>query len=195
MTRSRLSIGVFFVVAALLATAPLQAQYTTASLAGVIVDPSGATVPGAKVVVLNKDIGLSRTVQSSADGTYLFSALPVGVYDSSVEKTGFATYRQPGITLTVGVAASQTVTLAVGGTVQVATATAEAPMIETREATLSQLVGEKQVLDLPLNGRQAQSLVFLSAGTVDISTHYLTGQGGRYPGEIQAAVNAAAREP
>jgi hypothetical protein len=189
MTRSRVATCITFAVAVLLVAATLQAQYTTAALAGVVADPSGASVPDAKVTVLNKNIGLSRSVQSSADGAFLFSALPVGVYELSVEKAGFETYRQLGITLTVGVAASQTVTLAVGGTVQVATVTAEASAIETREATVSQLIGERQVLDFPLNGRQAQSLVFLSAGTVDISTHYLTGQGGRYPGEIQAAVN------
>jgi hypothetical protein len=106
-----------------------------------------------------------------------------------VAKQGFQTYRQLGITLTVGQSASLTVSLALGQATQTVTVSAEASMIETREATVSQLISTKQVLDLPLDGRQAQSLVFLAAGTVDVSTHCLTGQGGRYPGELQAAVN------
>jgi Carboxypeptidase regulatory-like domain/TonB dependent receptor len=178
-----------FSAALFLLVIPLAAQYTTASLGGTITDSSGALVPQAKATVIDTQTGLTRTAQSGADGSFLFSGLPVGVYDLIIEKAGFQNYRQLGITLTVGQAATQAVVLSIGQANQSVTVSSEASMIETRDATLSQLVSEKRVLDLPLNGRQAQSLVFLAAGTVDVSTHYLTGQGGRYPGEIQAAVN------
>src|SRR5215472_15774708 len=76
-------------------------QFTTASLGGVVSDSSGAVIPAATVTLNNLQTGLLRTSTSDAQGHYLFPALPVGHYQLVVEKSGFKTYKQTGIELTV----------------------------------------------------------------------------------------------
>ena len=175
------------------AASPLYAQYTTASMAGNVVDPTGAMVPDAKVTVRNTETGLEQTVSTAATGAFLFPRLPVGVYQLSVEKPGFSTYVQEGITLTVNQSATQTVTLKVGEISEKVTVAADTELVTTGTATVGQLVDERRIVDLPLNGRTVQSLVFLAAGAVDVTDRYcgLGCHGGVYPGEQQAAVNGA----
>src|ERR1700730_12458864 len=95
----------------LLAGLPLSGQFTSASLNGIVKDATGSIVPDAKVTVANTDTGFTRTDKAGGDGAFLFPVLPIGTYKLTVEKTGFSTYVQEGITLTVHQAASQTVTL------------------------------------------------------------------------------------
>lgn len=170
---------------------PLLAQYNTASLGGTVLDTSGASVPKATVTVQNQDIGFTKTTTTGADGVFLFPSLPVGNYRLTVELSGFTTYVQEGITLEVGQAASQTVTLKVGKAAEQVTVSANADLVATREATLGQVIDERRVIDLPLNGRGAQALVFLAAGTTNITDRYcgLNCEGGVYPGQQQAAVS------
>ena len=110
--------GVFSLVGALLLVlalnGPLTAQFTTASLNGIVVDPSGAAVPGAKVSVANTGTGFESTATSAETGLYVFPRLPVGSYTLRVEKEGFSTYVQEGIVLTVNQSATQNVSLRVG---------------------------------------------------------------------------------
>ncbi len=171
----------------------LLAQYNTASLGGSVVDPSGASVPGAVVKVENKDTGFTKDMTTGNDGSFLFPSLSVGNYRLTVEKSGFSTYVQDGLTLAVNQAASQSVVLQVGKTAEEITISANADLVTTREATVGQIVDQRRIVDLPLNGRGAQSLVFLSAGTVDVSDRYcgLNCEGGIYPGQQQAAVSGA----
>jgi len=193
ITRTLSTVAVALVGVVLLSSPPLVAQFTTASLGGTVIDPSGAAVPNAKVGVRNKDTALTRSVESASDGGFLFSSLPVGTYRLTVEKAGFATYVQDGIELTLNQAASVPVTLKVGQATEEITVTANAELVVNRDATVGQLVDQRRVADLPLNGRQAQSLVFLAAGTVDVTDNYcgLGCHGGVYPGEQQASVNGA----
>ena len=176
---------------AFLGITPLKAQLTTASLGGTVTDPSGAVVPGANVTVRNTGTGLTKSVPSGADGSYLFPVLPVGTYTLTVEKSGFKTYVQSGLTLTVNQAVSQGVVLQVGATSEQVTVSANAAMVETQTGTVAQLVGQERIIELPLNGRQAQSLIFLAAGTVDSTGNYcgFNCQGGVYPGAQEATVN------
>src|SRR5574337_541456 len=113
--RALILIAAGALIVGMLSVVPAAAQYTTASLGGTVEDPAGAVVPGAEVTVQNEDTGLSRTVSSQPDGTFLFPALPVGHYKLTVTKSGFATYAQTGIILTVNEAATQTVALQVRG--------------------------------------------------------------------------------
>src|SRR5437867_4584531 len=111
------SCAVMTVMIALLLslTAPqLYAQYTTASMAGNVADPSGAIVPDAKVTARNTETGFEQTISTEASGTFLFPRLPVGTYQLRVEKPGFSTYVQEGITLTVNQSARLSITLKVG---------------------------------------------------------------------------------
>src|SRR5581483_6558690 len=146
---------------------------------------------GASVKVQNMDTGLTQNTTTSDVGAFVFPTLPVGRYRLTVEKTGFAPYSQEGIRLTVNEAASQTVRLQVGGVSESVTVAADAEIVPTRTATSGQLVDQRKIVDLPLNGRQAQSLLYLAPGTVDTTSRYcgVNCFGGVYPGEQQAAVN------
>ena len=177
----------------LLACLPAAAQYTTASFSGIVIDPSGATLPDSKVTVRNVDTGLTQTVTTDTTGSFLFSRLPVGNYELRVEREGFSAYVQTGITLTVNQAATQTVTMRVGQLTESVTVEANADLVVTQTGTVSQLVDQKRVVELPLNGRMAQTLVFVSAGTVDLGRNgcRICGHGGVYPGEQTAGVNGA----
>src|SRR5579863_8439406 len=93
------------------ALASLFAQFTSTTLTGVITDASGLAAPAAKITAQNIETGFTRTVSSGDDGSYLFPALPVGPYRLIVEKAGFSTYTQEGITLAVNQAATQSVAL------------------------------------------------------------------------------------
>jgi len=161
----------------------------TASLGGTVVDPSGAPVPGATVTAEDMETGLQQKFVTGPDGSYLFPELAVGNYSLRVEKSGFKTYVQQGIILSVGEAATQPVTMQVGVVTQNITVSSNAEPVETREAAVGQVVTEKQILDLPLNGRTAQSLVFLSVGTADVSIQNcgFGCNGGVYPGEQYAS--------
>jgi Carboxypeptidase regulatory-like domain/TonB dependent receptor-like, beta-barrel len=189
--KSQFSAPARAILAILFAVFPLRAQYNTASLGGTVIDPSGSSIPGAQVTVQNTQTGLSRRTTTATDGNFLIPSLPVGSYRLQVEKAGFTTYVQENIVLAVNQAASQTVQLQLGSATEKVTVSANAELMNTRQAVLSQVVNERQVTDLPLNGRQAQSLVFLAAGTVDATENYcgLACEGGVYPGEQQAAVN------
>ena len=172
---------------------PLFAQYTTGSLGGTVEDPAGAVVPDATVTAQNEGTGLSRTVTSQASGEFLFPALPIGNYKLTVTKAGFSTYVQTGIVLTVNQAATQTVRLKVGAVSQEVTVSANAAVLTTRTGTVGQLINQRHIVDLPLNGREAQSLLFLAAGTVNETGNYclVNCQGGVYPGEEDGSVNGS----
>src|SRR5690242_21708159 len=142
--------------AVILFTAPaLVAQFTTASLGGVVSDSSGAVIPGAKLSLTNQQTGLSRTATSDAQGHYLFPALPVGHYELFVEKGGFTSYKQTGIELTVNQSATQNVSLKVGQVKQEVAVGANVEVVSTRGATVGRVIDERRIGDLPLHGRSA----------------------------------------
>lgn len=172
---------------------PLAAQFTTATYGGTVLDSSGGAVTGAKVTISNVGTGVSQAVSTDASGAFLFSRVPVGTYQLRVEKEGFATYVQSGIELTVNQVANQTVTMKLGQVAETVTVDANAELVTTRTATQGQLIDTKRVVDLPLNGRGAQALVFLAAGTVNLTGRYCGEDchGGVYPGSQVAGVNGA----
>ncbi|MGH9630511.1 MAG: TonB-dependent receptor domain-containing protein [Bryobacteraceae bacterium] len=175
------------------AISPVAAQFTTASLGGTVSDPSGGVVAGARVVVRNVDTGLSLNSSTDSSGAYLFSRLPVGSYELTVENPGFTSYVQSGINLTVNQVATQDVVLQLGQVTGKVTVQAEAELITTRTATAGQLIDTRRVVDLPLNGRSAQSLLYLAAGTVELTDRYcnVDCHGGVYPSSAESAVNGS----
>ena len=181
------------VIFALFLTSIANAQYTTASLGGTVNDSSGAPVAGTKVAVRGTETGFSLTTSSSDDGGFLFPRLPVGSYELTADKPGFSTYVQKGIQLTVNQLANQTLVLQVGQISDRITVEANADLVDTRSGTVGQLVDREKITELPLNGRLAQRLVFLSAGTVDLGRNgcRICGHGGVYPNEQTAGVNGA----
>jgi hypothetical protein len=157
---------------ALLATLLLTNGHTgwaqvRATLSGRVEDPSGNTVPDATVTVTSTETGAKRMVTTDAAGTYRVLSLAVGGYEIKAEKPGFKTALRQGISLAVGQEAVINLRLEVGDVVQEVTVTAEAPIVNTTTASVSGLVGERQVKDLPLNGRSFDNLITLNPGTVN----------------------------
>ena len=149
----------------------LLAQLPTGTILGVVKDPSGAVVPGAMVTATNADTGATRTVTTEADGSYRFSALPVGNYDISVSHAGFNTQTQKGLVLAVAQEAVINITLQVGSTTQAVEVSSEqAPLVETTEANLGGVVAQEKIQDLPLNGRNYLDLMLFQPGVTQIIT-------------------------
>jgi hypothetical protein len=180
----------------LLFTSRLAGQFTTASLSGTVTDQSGASVPGAKVTVQNTDTAFTQTVSTGPAGDYLFPRLPVGKYKLTVEKEGLQTYVQSGIELTVSQTATQDVVMRIGAVSQQVTVTSDTSLVTTQSASISQVVNQGQIVDLPLDGRQVQELVFLSAGVTNTTAVYCASncEGGTYPNEQYAKANGTFAE-
>ena len=141
-----------------------RAQVTTGTIAGTVSDATGAVLPGAKVVILNEDTGIARSVQSDAGGRYSAPSLSVGKYKVTVNAEGFQTEVHTGIELTVGRNAVVDFQLSVGAVTQTVEVSGEAPLVETSQSSVSTLVDAKTINELPLNGRNVSDLVLLQAG-------------------------------
>ncbi len=149
--------------------ASLSAQEVTASLRGIVLDPSGAGVPFAAVTATQVETGLARTTVADRQGAYVFVLLPVGHYRLEATAQGFQKFVQDGITLSVNETASIPIHLAIGLSTEVVQVRANAALIETADTTLGQTVGEREILDLPLNGRNFSQLGLLQPGVVPIT--------------------------
>jgi outer membrane receptor protein involved in Fe transport len=159
---------VVLVCAAMLCALPGRTQSSTsARLSGSVADPSGAVVQKATIVAQNTGTGLSTTVESDSAGNYAFNSLPVGVYTVTASGSGFAPLIESGVELTVGQSATLNLVLKPGGAQDSVTVTGGAELINTTTAELSQVVDEATIKDLPLNGRDPGTLVFLSAGVTN----------------------------
>ncbi|PYS50293.1 MAG: TonB-dependent receptor, partial [Acidobacteria bacterium] len=141
-------------------------QLTTGTVTGTVTDQSGAAVPGATVTLKHTDTGISRTAQTRENGKYEASSLPTGSYEIRASLSGFQTVVHTGIGLAVGQNAVVDFKLQVGEVAQAITITAETSQVETTTATVSNLVDEKKVTDLPLNGRDLTQLSFLQPGVI-----------------------------
>jgi hypothetical protein len=146
--------------------AAAMAQLTTGTITGTVSDSSGAAVPGATIAVKNVDTGATRNTVASPTGRYEVPNLPVGKYDVSASLAGFQTSIRAGVELTVGKTAVVDHALQVGEVAQTVTVTGEATMLETTTATVSQLVDQKRVEDLPLKGRDLTQLAELQPGVM-----------------------------
>jgi carboxypeptidase family protein len=169
--RSKKLAGAFVLALSLVGVA-LWAQ-VTATVTGNVKDASGAVVPGATITVKNLESGLTRTAETDANGNYNVPSLPVGQYEVDAGKPGFKQQVRRGITLVVAQQAVVNLTLEVGNVEQQVTVMAEAPLVNTTLSSTSGLVGEKQVKDLPLNGRSFDQLLTLNTGTANYSTNNL----------------------
>ena len=123
---------------------------------------AGARFPGAEVTATKTDTGAIRTAFTGADGSYALPNLPVGPYQLKVVLQGFNTYIRDGIVLQVGTNPEINVTLAVGAISEQVTVTANSYMVETRNTGVGQVIDNQRIMEMPLNGRQATELIFLS---------------------------------
>ena len=136
----------------------------TATLAGTVFDPSGAVLPEVALTLTNLDTGLERTAASASDGKYLFTSVPVGLYRLQAAASGFSTFQQTGIRLNVNTPATVDVRMAIGSVSDQVTVTADAIMVNTQSGALSQVVQQRYLQELPLNGRNAATLIRMVPG-------------------------------
>ena len=154
--------------ALMLAAVSGSAQLDTGTISGSVTDPSGAAIAGAAIMIRNVATGVTRTLETNAVGRYEATALPVGNYEVRASLSGFQTLVRSGITLTVGLNAVVDMTLRVGDVTQSITITGEASQVETTTATVSNLVSDKQVSEIPLNNRDLTQLVYLEPGVLRV---------------------------
>src|SRR5437588_4007939 len=140
----------------------------TATLNGVVRDSSGAVIPQATVTLHNTDTGTDRDSLTNDSGLYVFVSVPPGEYVLKVTKDGFTTATQAAHVV-VNQASTQDFTLRVGSTQQSVTVEAFAVNLETANSTLGTVIESKQVLDLPLNGRNFTQLLALTPGVIPVS--------------------------
>jgi len=153
-------------VLAILCGALACAQEFRALISGQVTDSSGATIPGATIKATNLNTNISVTASSGTDGRYVLAQVPAGPYTVTCEATGFKKLTRSGISLAVGDRATIDIRLEVGAISENVTVTAELAAIDTDRSVLSQLMDNKGVSELPLNGRQVFMLTQLSAGVI-----------------------------
>ncbi len=139
-------------------------QVTTGTILGTVTDPTGAAVAAARVTITNLQQGTTATRETDALGNYLVPFLIPGVYRVEVTATGFRRVDRSNVSLQVDQRARVDVTLTVGDVTETIEVTAAAPLISQDSAEVGQVIEQKAVQELPLNGRNFAQLVYLVAG-------------------------------
>ncbi|HSU88252.1 MAG TPA: carboxypeptidase-like regulatory domain-containing protein, partial [Terriglobia bacterium] len=140
------------------------AQVDTGAISGTVKDTSGGVIPGVKVTIANEDTGLSVSTTSGSAGEYVFSPVKIGRYSVSAEMKGFQKVQQKNVTVDVQQRVVVDFTLAPGQTMETVVVNAAPPVLQTQDASVGQVIGERTVDALPLNGRNYIFLAQLSAG-------------------------------
>src|SRR5882672_8909005 len=161
-------------------------QATTGNLGGTVNDPSNAVVIGANVTLVNTATGAERSTISSSTGTFDFQTLQPGTYTISVDAKGFRKAVARDITVSVASAAQVTIPLEVGSATETVTVTATQEVLNTTSPTLTNVINTRQVVDLPLAGRNPVDLAGLQAGIAVVGTDV---RGSSVSGLRQTAVN------
>lgn len=132
--------------------------------AGTVTDATGAKIPGATIHLINNGTKAERTTKSNGSGDWSIPNIPPANYSIRVEKDGFKTSVIPSLDIQIGQTANGSVTLAIGGTSETVEVTTLPPQLQTQEATVGQVIDQKQINDLPLNGRNVLQLATLAPG-------------------------------
>src|SRR5437660_3764311 len=148
------------------ASAQLFAQVSTSTITGMVTDPSGAAVPGAKVTAKNEATGVTYQMNSTSGGNYAFSSVIPGQYTITVSKAGFKNFTSVRNVLTVAVPLVVDARLQIGTGSETIEVQSSYERIETTSAQVSDIVPEKEVRNLPLNGRNPLTLLTLEPGVV-----------------------------
>src|SRR3954451_20610745 len=140
------------------------AQANTARLLGTVLDPSGAVLPGASVTLRSLRTNAKTDVVTDLEGRFAFQELPIGRYELSVSLQGFKTGMLDSIELLTGQVQDLKVQLEVGDLQSIVDVPGGLPLIQTASSTVQTSMTERQVQELPLNGRNPLQLVALTAG-------------------------------
>src|SRR5216684_324218 len=150
----RVAFSILAILAiAILSAGPAYAQVSGATLSGTITDPSGAAIAGAKLTITNTATGVSRDATADSAGFYSAPNLLPGPYEVTISASGFSTAKQSDLTLTVGLQQTLNLSLKIGESTQTVLVAEAAPLVQLGSSTISSEIQSKQVLDMPLNGR------------------------------------------
>jgi hypothetical protein len=176
----------FAVLLTCLLAATAFGQTTTGSLTGTVTDPTGAVVAGATVTVTNPATGAERSVESNEQGAFNVPALQPGKYTVTVDAKGFKKAVSHDIIVTVTQIASVTIPLEIGSASETVTVSASQEVINTSSPSVTNIINTRQVVDLPLAGRNPVELAGLQAGIAVVGTDV---RGASVSGLRQTAVN------
>jgi len=180
MVRSRIFVRIHlvFLFAVLAGSGWIsRSQMVGGTIAGSVVDPSNAPLDQVKVVIRNEETGMERNLTTGSDGTFSAPSIPVGLYSVSVEKDGFAPLKRTGITVAVAQHVQLRLPLTVGAVQQVVTVVDTPAAVDTSTLQTSGLINERQVKDLPLNGRSFDQLLELNPASISYTTQRSGGVG------------------
>jgi hypothetical protein len=175
--------------AIVLAVPAAHAQTGTGRISGLVRDTSGAVVPGVTISAVHEQTGIRQETVTTEAGLFVFASLPVGPYTIRAELTGFRPVSRPKNLLTVGTDLNLAIEMEPGNIEEAVVVTAESPIIQTTESSLSTLVSRETIVALPLNGRNPLHLIGLVPGVAGHSaeatsstgtaTHNINGDRGR----------------
>ena len=169
--RRRFLISAVSILAIIFGAGFAFAQVATTSLHGVVTDQSGASVPGAKVTLLDPATSYTRVATTSKDGAYEFSQVPPATYQVTVAAKGFKEYQQLRMTLLVATPATLDMKLEVGEMSQTVSVTeASTPAVNTTDATMGNAFGTQQINSLPFDGRDPTAILSLQPGVMFFDT-------------------------
>ena len=166
---------VFFLCVLGFLVAPLRAQ-SVGSIRGTVLDGGALIVPDAAVTVENAETGARREAASNAEGIFVFANLPIGHYSLKIEKAGFRSEERSGLSLLTGQVIDLQLALSVKGDAQTVEVSERAALLQTASSAVSSTVDQKQIQDLPLNGRNPLQLTTLTPGTALTSVGTESGQ-------------------
>ncbi len=162
---NRLVIQVVLAVISLGVAATIHAQTSTVgSISGTLRDAKGDVIPDAEVLIVEETTGQQRTVKSDGNGSFSAQSLPVGTYSVSTSPSGFKKTVAPGVQVHVADKVVVDLTLQAGSIDEVVTVTDAAQLVPTESGDVSSLISEKQVKELPLNGRNYAQLALMVPG-------------------------------
>src|SRR5207247_2660647 len=147
----------------------VDAQALRATILGTVKDATGATLPGVSVEAKNLLTGVAQSVVTNGQGRFNLPDLPLGTYEVQASIAGFQTVVHKGLTLTVGSQNVVDFTLPIGQVEETVTVTGESPMVDTTSAAFATTISQKQIADLPLNGRNYAQLITLSPGVTTVT--------------------------
>jgi len=186
--------GVLLAIVVLAGSQALYAQSVSiASVTGRVTDPSGAMLPGAQVKMTAVDTGIVHVTTADAAGSYSFPSLPIGAYTLDVTASGFEGYAQKGIVLQVNDAVPINVTMKVGQATEKVEVEADVSMVQTQQNMVSQVMDQKRIVELPLNGRDPTQLITISGAAVNHSDGTNTGNKSFYTSQSIAIAGSAGR--
>jgi len=159
------ALAVLVTVATVMVAPTVRAQTATATIEGTVADPTGAPIARVSVVARNLATDLKRTTISNEQGFYSLPSLPVGEYALTLEKPGFQRKVLEGIVLSVDLISRFDMRLQIGSQSTEVTVRAQAPLVNTANAAVGDVIENRRVKDLPLNGRYFLQLSLLAGGS------------------------------